>query len=107
MAIFLPCIFPQCEDSQSLDTKLKLMSDIKLEMEALMGEIKTKIHNTIHQQHTILSTIIVSVRQTRGRIRVLGKMLPFWVMVLRKIRNFKWIWWEILALGKKWKQSTV
>ena len=53
MAIFLPCIFPQCEDSQSLDTKLKLMSDIKLEMEALMGEIKTKIHNnTIQQQHT-------------------------------------------------------
>ena len=47
MAIFLPCIFPQCEDSQSLDTKLKLMSDIKLEMEALMGEIKTKIHNTM------------------------------------------------------------
>ena len=35
------------EDSQSLDTKLKLMSDIKLEMEALMGEIKTKIHNTM------------------------------------------------------------
>ena len=54
MAIFLPCIFPQCEDSQSLDTKLKLMSDIKLEMEALMGEIKTKIHNTIQQQHTYI-----------------------------------------------------
>ena len=41
------------EDSQSLDTKLKLMAHIKLEMEALMGEIKTKIHNTIQQQHTI------------------------------------------------------
>ena len=58
MAIFLPCIFPQCEDSQSLDTKLKLMSDIKLEMEALMGEIKTKIHNTIHQQHSLVTNIV-------------------------------------------------
>ena len=34
------------EDSQSLDTKLKLMADIKLEMEALMVQIKTKTHNT-------------------------------------------------------------
>ena len=40
------------EDSQSLDTKLKLMSDIKLEMEALMAQIKTKTH-TIQQYNTI------------------------------------------------------
>ena len=45
-------IFPQCEDSQSLDTKLKLMAHIKLEMEALMAQIKTKTH-TIQQYNTI------------------------------------------------------
>ena len=39
----------KCTDSQSLDTKLKLMADIKLEMEALMAQIKTKIHS-IHSQ---------------------------------------------------------
>ena len=61
MAIFLPCIFPQCEDSQSLDTKLKLMSDIKLEMEALMGEIKTKIHNNTIQLNNILHIIVIVV----------------------------------------------
>ena len=40
------------EDSQSLDTKLKLMAHIKLEMEALMAQIKTKTH-TIQQYNTI------------------------------------------------------
>ena len=43
---------PVAEDSQSLDTKLKLMADIKLEMEALMVQIKTKTHNT-KLYHTI------------------------------------------------------
>ena len=47
---------PGAEDSQSLDTKLKLMADIKLEMEALMVQIKTKTHNT-KLYHTIYNTI--------------------------------------------------
>ena len=42
------------EDSQSLDTKLKLMLHIKFEMEALMVQIKTKIH-TIQSKNTISS----------------------------------------------------
>ena len=41
-----------CTDSQSLDTKLKLMADIKLEMEALMAQIKTKIHSQTHKCFT-------------------------------------------------------
>ena len=46
------------EDSQSLDTKLKLMAHIKLEMEALMAQIKTKTH-TIQQYNTISDSGIV------------------------------------------------
>ena len=41
--ILYPQIHP-AEDSQSLDTKLKLMVHIKFEMEALMVQIKTKKH---------------------------------------------------------------
>ena len=55
------------EDSQSLDTKLKLMADIKLEMEALMVQIKTKTHNTklYHTIHTIPVSSFVSVQKVR------------------------------------------